>query len=473
MRRITAIIAIMLFLFTVSVEAQDYKMDIKLRDQGFELVKKTKGVYEDSAMTAYINKVGQKLVAQLDTVRFEYKFFIVNQAAPNAFALPGGYIFITTGIIPIIENEDELACIIGHEIIHSNNRHTVRQLKKRVLPLLLTLPFDIIGATVPGAGTAVAPISTSRQLLFASYSRKNETEADDQGVILAAKAGYDPLALPKVLNRMNKVIKLVYNYTEEKNYFADHPYTPDRVKNINEQVKGLKVVKSQVVSDKFLYEFKGLTYGKSPNQGIIRDHAFLHPDLDFYIEYPDDWTINNMDTAVVANSSYKDAAVALSIEKPGKTAEQTGKEYVNGLSKKYKKILKKADVFKVNDTEGYLVSFQEVVFQDTTFAYVLYLKVGDNLFKFTAMSNENHRATLLKIAQSLRVLTAEEKQSIFENYLNVVEANEGEKMDELSKRFDSVIKVDVIRALNDHEKGDKLKAGEPIKIISKRVYKSK
>jgi len=466
----TAIIVIILFNLTLSVDAQDYKIDIKLRDKGFELVKKTKGLYEDSAMTAYIDRVGQRLVAELDSAKFEYKFFIVNQAEPNAFALPGGYIFITTGVIPIIENESELACIIGHEIIHSNNRHTVRQLKKRIIPTLLTLPIDIIGATVPGLGSAVAPIKVSRQLLFASYSRKNETEADDLGVILAAKAGYDPLSLPKVLNRMNKVIKLVYNYSEKKNYFADHPYTPDRVSNIDEQMKGLKVAEYNPVSENFLYEFKGLTYGKSPKNGIIRDHAFMHPDLDFYIEYPDGWTIKNGDTTVVAVSDYRDAGITLSIVNSDKTAEQIGTEYVKGLSKRHLKVLKSEGVYKVNDKDGYLVSFQESSYNDTTYAYILYLKVGENLFKLTAMSDFSHRIQLQKIAESLRVLTTDEKQSIMEKYNNVVVAEEGENIDILCKRTKCVVKVDVVRALNDRKKGEKLKKGDLIKVIAERKY---
>ena len=453
-----------------SLLAQSTKKDIELGEKGFKLAVNTKGLYNDSAMTAYLNKVGQKLVSQLDSALFEFKFFIVVDKSPNAFALPGGYVFITTGLIPIIENEDELACIIGHEIIHSNNRHTIRQIRKRIIPVVLTLPIDILGAFAPGVNAATAPIKASQSLLFASYSRKFEYEVDDQGIVLAAKAGYDPMALPDVLNRMVSFFENITGEKEKKNYFSDHPFTPDRGKNITELAKSIKISKSNKISQNFLKEFEGVIYGDSPAKGIIINNTFLHPDIDFYVEYPDNWTIKNSDTAVTAFSPQHDAALAISLDNANKTAEAMGKTYVKGLSKKYKKILKKSEPFKVNEAEGYLVSFQEVMFSDTTFAYVLWLPNGDNLFKITAMSNTEERKNLLKIAKSLRPLTDEEKASIKQNYIKIVVAKKGESFEELSKRNDSKIKSDLVAIINAHQKDDKLKDGELVKIVSEREY---
>ena len=319
--RITAWITI-LMLSINGLNAQSLEKDLKLGEKGFKQVEATMGIYNDSSMTSYLNKVGQRLVSNLDSVLFDYQFFIVNESSPNAFALPGGYIFITTGMIPIIENEDELACIIGHEIIHSNNRHTIRQMRKRIIPVMLTLPIDILGAFTPGVNTAMAPIKASQQLLFASYSRKFETEADDQGVLLAAKAGYDPLALPKVLSRMMKAVEWVSGQTEKKNYFADHPYTPDRNENILEQTEGFSFEKKEPISKDFLYEFEGIVFGTGPSQGIIRGDVFIQPDLDLYIKYPHNWKINNSDTAVTGFSPQKDAAIALSMANPKMTAKE-------------------------------------------------------------------------------------------------------------------------------------------------------
>ncbi len=468
-----ASVVVLLLLSTGFLNAQSLKKDKALGEKGFEMVKNTMGLYDDAAMTAYLNKVGQRLVSQLDSSLFEYHFYIVNEKSPNAFALPGGYIFITTGIIPIIENEDELACIIGHEIIHSNNRHTIRQTRKRIIPVMLTLPIDILGVFAPGVNSAMAPVKASQQLLFASYSRKFETEADDQGIALAAKAGYDPHALPKVLSRMMKAIEWVTGQRERKNYFSDHPFTPDRNANIQEQIKDITINPTPAISKDFLREFDGIAFGDSPSQGIIRDEVFIHPDLDLYIKYPHNWKIKNMDTVVAAMSPQRDAAFALSLANPKMTAKEAGKNYEKSLSKRYKKMLFKSEAFKVNDNEGYLVGFQEIVFGDTTFAYVLYLPIAKQLYKITAMANDEERTTLLKIAKSIRTLTDVEKQSVLIKYIKVVNSKEGETFDELSKRTGNKIKPGLTAIINAHKEDDKLKEGSEIKIVSEKTYSPK
>ena len=471
-KRVLLIFISLLFL-SATLNAQSIEKDKALGKKGYETVVSTMGLYDDVPMTNYVNEIGQKLVSNLDSALFEYKFYIVKQASPNAFALPGGYIFITTGILPLIESEDELACIMGHEIIHSNNRHTIRQARKRIIPVLVELPVDIVAAIVPGADIIAAPVRATNQLIFASYSRKFETEADNQGIVLAAKSGYDPSALPKILNRMTDAIELITGKSEKKSYFADHPYTPDRNKNIKKQVDDISIGTSDPIATKFLMEFDGVIYGESAAKGVIRKNVFMHPDIDFYIKYPEDWVVQNMDTAVAASSPDKDAALILSLDNPKKSAEEAGVAYVKSLSKNYKSILSKAEPFKVNDNEGYLVSFEEVVYKDTTHAYVLWLTIGDNLYKLTAVSNNKQRETLLEIAKSLRKLTPEERASIVDRYVKVVEAQDKETIKSLSERTGNTLRLDLTEIINDRKKKSQLKEGDLIKIVLEKPYVSK
>ena len=468
-KRSTLIIVFLVFVGT-TLSAQSLERDKKMGKEAYDMVVSTMGLYEDSAMTAYVNKLGQKLVSNLDSALFEYHFYIVNEESPNAFAVPGGYVFITTGILPLIETEDEFACIIGHEIIHANNRHAIRQARKRIIPVLVELPVDIVAAIVPGADIIAAPVRKTNQLLFASYSRKFETEADNQGIALAAKSGYDPTALPRILNRMNKAIELITGETETKSYFADHPYTPDRNANIEKQVKKLTIIKSAPISSDFLMEFNGVIFGESAANGVIRKNVFMHPDIDFYIKYPEDWVVQNMDTAVAAASPDKDAALILTLADSKLTAEEAGKKYLNKLSKNYKSILSSAEPFKVNNNEGYLVSFQEVVYGDTTHAYVLWLTIGDNLFRLTAVSNNQQRETLLTIAESLRKLTPEERATIMDRFMKVVQAQGGETIKSLSERTGNTLRLDLLDVINDRKEDSVLKEGDLIKIIIDKPY---
>ena len=470
--RITTFTLIFTFILysSYTVSAQSIDTDKKIGKKGYETVVSTMGLYEDSMMTSYVNSLGQKLVSNLDSALFEYNFFIVNEKSPNAFALPGGYIFITTGIIPLIETEDELACIIGHEIIHSNNRHTIRQARKRIIPVLVEIPVDIVAAIVPGGNVLAAPVKATNQLIFASYSRKFETEADDQGIVLAAKSGYDPLALPKILNRMTKAIELITGQTEEKSYFADHPYTPDREKNINKQVGDIVVKESNTISKEFLLEFDGVAFGESVSKGIIRKNVFMHPDIDFYIKYPKDWNVQNLDTAVVAASPDKDAAMILTMDNPKQSAEEAGKIFVSKLSNNYKSVLSSAETFKIGNNEGYLVTFEDVSYGDTTNAYVLFLSIGNNLFRLSAVSNSEERKTLLTIAESLRILTPAERISIKDRYMKVVSAQKDETLESLSTRTGNILRLDLIEVINDQKADSKMEEGTLIKVILEKPY---
>ena len=123
-------IVFILILFPVlSIDAQNLALDSNLGYKNAQTIAAEMILYEDVEKTAYISRVGNRLVASLEKPLFDYQFHIIADPTPNAFALPGGYIYITTGLILLLQNEDELACILGHEIIHSNNRHAIKQIR--------------------------------------------------------------------------------------------------------------------------------------------------------------------------------------------------------------------------------------------------------------------------------------------------------------------------------------------------------
>ncbi len=451
------------------IHAQSIKFDKKLGKHNYEEVVKTYGLYNNTKMSDYLNKVGQKLISQLDSAKFEYKFYIINQQEPNAFALPGGYIFITTGIIPILESEDELAGIIGHEIIHSNNRHSVRQLRKKILPTILTLPIKIVAATVPGTGAITAPITTTENLIFASYSKKFENEADEQGITLAAKAGYNPLALAKALNRLMKTTEYITGKKERKSYFADHPYTPKRDKKIKDLSNKIEKQKTNYISSNFLAEFNGITFGKNTSRGILVDNKFIHLENNIFIEFPKNWKVSNGDTIITGYSSKKNSAFSLMVKSSTLTAKKAGEKYIKNLSNKQKKLFVKSEPYKVNNTEGFLVSLQETFFSDTTYAYILWINIDNRLVEINAMSNIKNDKALVSITKSVRTLTNEEKSSVKRKYIKVVKANK-ETIEELCKRTNNVIKPELIAILNSRNINDILNKGDEIKIVLEEPY---
>jgi len=197
--------------------AQDVSLDKKLGAENALMVEQEMGIYHHDSLYQLVNSVGKKLVSRLKNNPFEFKFFLVDSPVPNAFALPGGYVYVTRGILPIIETEDELAGIMAHEIIHVTQRHSVKQMKKGIWTSLLSIPGNLINSVT---GTKLgnilnAPINLTTGAFIAKYSRGHETEADKFGIQLAASAGYKTDALADALLRLSKEIELLTGESEQ------------------------------------------------------------------------------------------------------------------------------------------------------------------------------------------------------------------------------------------------------------------
>jgi predicted Zn-dependent protease len=174
----------------------------------FEMEKEVE-IIRDPTLQTYINRMGHSLVAQIDPSPFEFKFYIINAPDPNAFAIPGGYVFVTTGLIVLAENEQELAGVLSHEISHVTGRHIAQMIERSKRISIGTVAAIIAGALLGGGGRASEAVATtamaSAEALALKYTRENEAEADQNGLNLMVKAGYDPNGMITFLNRIYKI----------------------------------------------------------------------------------------------------------------------------------------------------------------------------------------------------------------------------------------------------------------------------
>src|SRR5262245_8772963 len=182
--------------------------DSRVGRESAQDVKAEIGWLEDAALAAYVSGIGKKLLRGVPRRGFDYQFAVVDMEEPNAFALPGGYVFVSRGLLLLANNEDELACVIGHEITHAARRHAAAQqaLIERQPPIAM-----------PGA----------REAKVASYSREMEREADEGGQILCAAAGYDPMALSTFLTSLSMATRL-QQVARGPSFFDSHPGSDER-----------------------------------------------------------------------------------------------------------------------------------------------------------------------------------------------------------------------------------------------------
>ena len=197
----------------------------KIGKDAAQEVEQSMGLTEDPALAAYVKAIGKQLARQSPRKDVEYQFYVVEMGEPNAFALPGGFVYVSRGLLALANSEDELAGVVGHEIGHVAARHSVRRMSAAA-------PFAIVAGITGGAvglvsdslGDAVAAIpSLAGKAFLAPYSRQQEREADDVGVDIMAKAGWDPSGLSTFLHTLQRQEELQLGESRQPGFFDSHP----------------------------------------------------------------------------------------------------------------------------------------------------------------------------------------------------------------------------------------------------------
>jgi predicted Zn-dependent protease len=273
------------------------------REQDPKIKEEFGGAYqEDADLAAYVTRIGKKLAATSEMPNLDFRFTVLNTPDVNAFALPGGYVYVTRGLIALAENEAELAGVIAHEIGHVTARHSAERYSRAVA--------TNIGATLLGIladSRAVADIaSQGANLYLKGYSRDQEFQADMLGVRYLSRAGYDTGAMASFLSKMGQASRLQAEMAGSNrdpdgvDLLATHPRTVDRVRQALAAASVQRIASPIVNKDAFLDRVDGMMFGDDPKEGLIRGREFLHKDLNFRFEVPPGFRLFNKPTQVLA-----------------------------------------------------------------------------------------------------------------------------------------------------------------------------
>ncbi len=293
--------------FTLFSEAQEIEMG---RGYDPQIVAEM-GLYPDDALQRYIQELGGRLAAQSERPNLPWTFRVLDDPLVNAFALPGGYIYVTRGILAHIGSEAELAGILGHEIGHVTARHSVgrmstQQLAQLGLALGVALRPELEGAaSLAGAGMGV---------LFLKYGRDDERQADDLGVRYMLRGNYDPREMPAVFDMLERVTQDAGGGGTPE-WLSTHPNPGNRRERIAAQVAAQPGGSAGAVvgRESYLKRLDGLVYGNNPREGFFRGNQFLHPDLEFRFTFPEGWQTANQKSAVLAVSPKQDALIRITL----------------------------------------------------------------------------------------------------------------------------------------------------------------
>ena len=311
--------------FMLLTEAEE----IKLGNQTDTQIGQTYGIYDDHKLTKYINDIGQRMAKLSHRPNLPFEFKILDSPVVNAFAVPGGYVYLTRGILSYLNNEAELAGVVGHEIGHITARHTAQQYTRaQISQIGLGLGVILSDNFRKYAGLAQFGVG----MLSLRFSRDNERQADNLGVEYSTKAGFDATHMANFFETLERLHPSA-DRSGLEGWFSTHPNPPDRIKAVQKKAREwtqkLGVTNLRTNPETYLRQIDGLVFGEDPRQGYVDVNVFYHPGLKFQFPVPDGWDINNTPAQVQMVSKKQDAVILFSIE-PGKTPEEAANNFVAG-----------------------------------------------------------------------------------------------------------------------------------------------
>lgn len=468
-------IILLLSVFASSSYAQSIELDKQLGADGAKHIASEMGIYTHTITRAYISDVGARLAENLTPGLFEHQFEIVDMSQPNAFALPGGYIYISRGLLCLVNSEDELAGILGHEMGHAELRHSVKQMQRRILPGLLQIPGEIVGVVVnEDLGKLInTPLKAGSKLFLASYSRKHEKQADKFGTRLMAVSGYNPSHFPAVLHKLSVLVEAITGQEEDFTYFDSHPYTPDRVKYLNKEVAKLDHSATTGITsgqDEFLKMLDGICVGDNPAHGIFKENRFLHPGLGLFVSFPQGWITDNQPTMVGAlDTSDNQSMVVLGIAED-EEPETLGIKFSENLRDNYSVIPERSEKVNLNGMPAYLVSLKDSTSGEVFGIHSLWFRFNEVTYQMLGLAQATKTELLRNTAFSVRTLTPEERNSIDIHTLRIREASAGESIEDFNNRTGNVWDAQITAIMNDIKPGTTLSEGQLLKVALKEDY---
>jgi predicted Zn-dependent protease len=428
--------------------------------------------YPDPALEELVQRVGKNLARHSHRPGLNYHFTIVDSAQVNAFALPGGYIYITRGMLAYLNSEAELAAVLGHEIGHVTARHSVRQQST-------TAVTGILGAVL-AASTGIQGADSLTNLagtaIVRGYGREHELEADRLGAEYLARSGYDPEAMLQVVSilKNQEAFETAVAKKEGRQanvyhgLFSTHPDNDARFREVITAAKKYKTDStSRIGRDSYLLRLDGLTFGDSEREGVARGNHFYHKDLDFSLTFPQGWKINNQTSRVIATPKTKDGLIQLTMDSPDKKI--TSKQFMQQHLKQNN--LRQGKAFTTNGLKGYTaVATGNTPWGQRRIRYVA-INRNNNIYIFagTAQSTDQasqYDADILATAKSLRPLTKAERKLATARKLDIIRAPKGATWSGLARRSPiSNYPEEQLRLLNDQYPNGEPGNSEMIKIV--------
>ena len=439
-------------------------------------IRKDMGIYEDPALQEYVEDIGYELAAVSHRPDLPWQFTVVDSPAINAFALPGGYIYLTRGIMAYLGDEAELAGVMGHEIGHVTARHAVQAytrasgaqlgfvLGQIFVPPMRTNPYGAQGlGDVAGTGLG---------LLFLKFGRDDEIQADRLGAEYAVTSGWHPQGVAGMLSTLARISE-VSDRRGVPNWLSTHPEPAARVEvvgpTISTLLESVDPAALRVDRSSYLDRIDGLRFGDNPEDGVVRGNEFLHPPLRFAIKFPEGWEVQNSDTVVLAKQPGQEIYMLLQLTEDPRGSDLREVAEDSMRSAGYR--LQSGGPLTVNGLDAYLGSYSgRVDGIGNVVARVAHIWHDRSIYALGGVGPADGFSRVEREVgasiRSFRPLSREEADSILPNEIAVYVAREGDTWQGISQRGgEDIVQASTLATMNGYPVNEQPRPGDRIKIV--------
>ncbi len=426
-----------------------------------KVVKSYGGVYNNPKLEGMVAKLVGRLVASSREPNRPYRVTILNSPTVNAFALPGGYLYVTRGLLALANDKAELAAVLSHEMAHVTARHALARAQAKQKNQLLGRVMD----NMVGKSEQAARVKAQNLVTLASFSQVQELEADKQGIETAFRAGLDPFAASRFLATMGNFAEYLTgqaNNDPKANFLSSHPTTPQRIQQAIFAARrfGGPNIGTRERED-YLEAIDGVLFGDAPDEGFVRGRSYIHPHLRIRFSLPRGYRLENTSKAVLAvapdGTAMRFDGVSVNRDVPLTSYLMSG--WVSGLltgSIREQVINGQPAVLASAQAKGWSFRIAIIRVQSATYRFVF----------ATTRPNAAYESAVAETVNSFQTMSFEKAQSFKPLVMDIETASAGQSQKSFASRMKGSNRpLRLFRILNNLKPGQKLKKGQQVKLI--------
>jgi predicted Zn-dependent protease len=436
--------------------------EIQMGQEAAQQVEQTLGLVNDAELQAYVRRIGAELARTSERPQLPWRFGVIDDPVPNAFALPGGPVYITRGLLNLMNSEAELASVLGHEIGHITARHSAQQITRSQLGQIGLLAVMVAKPELAQFGDL---FSSGMQLLFLRYGRDAERQADELGFKYALNENYDVGEMDDVFLALQRVGE-AEGRSGLPAWASTHPDPGERAQTVQQRVAALPAPPTPrtVGAREYLDQIEGLVYGENPREGFFRNNEFLHPDLRFRMRVPTGWRTQNTKQAVVAVSPEQDAVMQLQFAQGDPTAAARQFFSQQGIQQG------QSSSTAINGLPAYTSYFQAQTQQGNVAGLVSFISYNGNTYQILSYTGAAQLSaydnTFRGIAGSFGSLTDQSALNVRPNVVDVVQIPSAMTLTQFNARYPSVVPIAELAIMNQVEPNATMPAGTRVKRVT-------